>query len=177
VSARLLCLLALLLVACDRPPPVLGGGCVLNSDCADPLVCRLELCRRQCVSSRDCGAGLLCLNIGEAESGACQLPEERSCALTSDCTAGLACNFGTCTTACVEDRDCPPGAQCLTDDASGALACIEPQTDGCIYNSDCPAGFVCAPDQSCRVECREDRDCDAPRRCVGSFCVLPDASG
>lgn len=177
MSARLLFLLALLLVACDRPPPVLGGGCVLNSDCADPLVCRLELCRRQCVSSRDCGAGLLCLNIGEAESGACQLPEERSCALTSDCTAGLACNFGTCTTACVEDRDCPPGAQCLTDDASGALACIEPQTDGCIYNSDCPAGFVCAPDQSCRVECREDRDCDAPRRCVGSFCVLPDASG
>ena len=176
MSARLLCL-ALLLVACDRPPPVLGGGCVLNSDCADPLVCRLELCRRQCVSSRDCGAGLLCLNIGEAESGACQLPEERSCALTSDCTAGLACNFGTCTTACVEDRDCPPGAQCLTDDASGALACIEPLTDGCIYNSDCPAGFVCAPDQSCRVECREDRDCDAPRRCVGSFCVLPDASG
>ncbi|MEQ8455767.1 MAG: Dickkopf N-terminal cysteine-rich domain-containing protein [Sandaracinaceae bacterium] len=170
-------LTALLLCACDRPPPVMGSGCALNSDCAEPLICRLELCRRQCVASRDCGAGLLCLGIGEEEGGACQLPEERSCLLTSDCTPGLECNFGTCTTVCVEDRDCSPGAQCLTDPDTEALACIEPQTDGCIYNSDCPEGFVCGADQTCRIECREDRDCDAPRRCVESFCVLSDAGG
>ena len=152
------------LAGCERPHLNSGSECSLNSDCASPLICGLERCRRQCVDSRDCGAGLLCLAIGD-RGGACQLPAEAVCSLTSECTDGLMCRFGTCTTECAEDRDCPMGATCEHDDASGASACVEPVTELCIYNSDCPAPLVCGRDQRCRYECREDRDCPLSRYC------------
>lgn len=159
--------------ACDRPVFYVGEDCILNTDCVQPLVCRLDRCRLQCVDSRDCGAGLLCLQIGE-EGGVCQLPEEATCALASECTTGLDCRFGTCTTACVEDRDCGPGATCAADD--GATACHEPEVELCIYDSDCPFPNVCGPDQLCRLECLDDRDCMSPRCCnlANNLCVLPD---
>lgn len=160
------------LLGCDRPGLNTGGECTLNTDCADPLVCRLERCRRQCVDSRDCGAGLLCLHIGDL-GGACQLPDERTCTLTSDCREGLICRLGTCTTECAEDRDCAPGASCMVDEA-GDRACVEPVAELCVYDSDCPAPLVCTEEQRCELECAEDRDCAAPRVCVESVCQLPD---
>lgn len=165
-------LLALLFVAaaCERPGLRSGSECSLNSDCAEPLICGLERCRRQCVDSRDCGAGLRCLFVGSG--GACQLPEEASCTLTSQCGAGLECRFGTCTTACVTDRDCPPGASCSLDVASGENACEEPIAELCIYNSDCPVPLVCGPAQRCVLECETDRDCTSERRCVENLCEL-----
>jgi hypothetical protein len=87
-------------VACERPSLVIGGSCEINSDCAAPLVCVIDRCRRQCVDSRDCGAGLRCLvDDTSAVGGGCQLEHERECTLTSDCTIGLLCQTGTCTTA------------------------------------------------------------------------------
>lgn len=168
---------ALLALGCDRPALSSGADCVLNSDCAEPLVCRLERCRRQCVDSRDCSAGLRCLQLPDADEqlgGACQLPDESECTLTSECPDGLVCRLETCTTECVEDRDCPPGATCEPDE-SGANACVEPLAELCIYDSDCPAGHVCTDDQRCEVECVEGaRDCDPPRVCIRNVCQLPD---
>ena len=163
-------LLLVLASACTRPPATLGTECNLNSDCDAPLVCRLRRCRRQCVDSRDCGAGLRCLLLPE-EGGACQLPAEASCALSSECPSELVCSFGTCTTECVEDRDCPNGATCQGDGATNA--CVEPVAELCIYDSDCPEPFVCGHDQLCRLECAENRDCQAPRICVSNLCQLP----
>lgn len=177
----LLVVLIALLAGCDRPEGVRGRGCSLNTDCTEPLICGLARCRRQCLSSRDCPAGLRCLRlVSQQQGGACQLEEERACTLTSDCTLGLVCLFGTCTTACAEDRDCTRGAICQAVDG-GAPACDEPTAELCVYNSDCPAPFVCGPDQVCQPECREDRDCPVPRRCARSpteavgRCELPDA--
>lgn len=168
-------LLALLGAAmgCDRPELRTGAECSLNSDCAEPLVCGLERCRRQCVDSRDCGAGLRCLNVGSL-GGGCQLPDEAVCTLTSQCGPGLECRFGTCTTACVTDRDCPPGASCQFDAEAGANACVEPIAELCIYNSDCPEPLVCGRDQRCHRECVNDRDCTSERTCVENLCVLRD---
>ena len=158
--------------ACARPRLNTGEGCQLNTDCEDPLVCGLERCRRQCVDSRDCAAGLLCLAIGDL-GGVCQLPSEAACSLTSDCPEGLACVFGTCTTECLEDRDCPPGATCSLDDATGTTACVETIRELCIYDSDCLPPRVCTAEQICWWECIEDVDCENPRVCVANRCELP----
>src|SRR5262245_49515680 len=107
-SARTIVMFSLLL-ACDRPMLNIGSECMLNTDCGEPLVCTLDRCRRQCVTSRDCAAGLLCLRIAD-EGGVCQLPEEAMCTNNSDCPGSLACLFGTCTTECELDIDCPSGA-------------------------------------------------------------------
>lgn len=164
-----------LAIACDRPRFVAGEACEINSDCVDPLICSLGACRRQCVDSRDCGAGLTCL-MGEASSlgGGCQLEHERMCSLTSECGhSDLVCQNGTCTTPCLEDRDCPYGAQC-TRDEEGVLACYEETTELCVYPSDCPAPMICGFDQLCRLECLADRDCTRPRTCIANLCELPD---
>lgn len=175
--ALYLLLAATLLAGCDRPSPTIGVECTLNSDCGDPLVCRIERCRRQCVSSRDCGADLLCLMPSEL-GGVCQLPDERECALTSDCREPFVCRFGTCTTACEEDRDCASGARCEYDEEAEGNACTEPSRTACVYDSDCPAPYVCNDDQRCVYECVPEpdpyRDCVAPRVCVANRCVLPD---
>jgi len=161
----------LALVSCSRPELNLGESCSLNTDCPSPLVCRLEVCRRQCVDSRDCGAGLRCLRFDGAASGGCQLPEESHCTLSSDCPVPLVCRFGTCTTACATDRDCLDGATCVAA-MDGSAACDEPLSELCIYNSDCPEPYVCAPEQVCREQCREDRDCPNPRVCIDARCEL-----
>lgn len=171
---RALAIASLLCAAgCERPELASGAECTLNSDCAEPLVCGLERCRRQCVDSRDCGAGLRCLNIG-AMGGACQLPQESECTLTSQCGPRLECRFGTCTTACVDDRDCPPGASCQFDDETSANACVEPIAELCIYDSDCPEPLICGDDQRCRLECRNERDCPRNRTCIDNLCELID---
>ncbi|MCZ7677255.1 MAG: hypothetical protein M5U28_00090 [Sandaracinaceae bacterium] len=153
---------AVALLACDRPRFASGEACTLNTDCAEPLVCGLDRCRRQCDDSRDCAAGLRCLRDGPV--GVCQLPDESRCSLDSECMQGLVCRLGTCTTECREDRDCAPGAVCELD-ATGSRACVEPTAELCVYNSDCPEGLVCHADQVCRIECAGDVDCDPLRYC------------
>ncbi len=156
------------------PKSFLGDGCGRNSDCMDPLICEAGRCRRECIDSRECAAGLLCLQVAEGV-GVCQLPAETSCSLTSECEAGLVCNFGTCTTACVEDRDCGEGAQCKhedPEDPESPTACIEVLTEACIYNSDChdpetnPTFMICDERQRCRYECIDSNDCEPPDICM-----------
>jgi hypothetical protein len=142
----------------------LGAQCDLSSECEAPLVCRLERCRRQCVTSRDCGLGLRCLKAQDG-LGVCQLPEETSCILNSDCPESLVCPMMTeCTNACVQDRDCPPGSYC--DEPEGQPpACVEVATERCVYHSDCPEPFVCK-EELCTIECADNRDCGDGRVCV-----------
>jgi hypothetical protein len=176
---RFILVCVLLAVGCDRPSFNAGAMCQLNTDCAAPFVCQLDRCRRQCVDSRDCGAGLRCLALEGETGGACQLPEETGCALSSECPTGLVCSFGTCTTQCASNRDCASGAVCSRPDAGasdgGPAACMEAFTALCIYNSDCPEPQVCGADQLCRLECVVDRDCTPPRICLANRCTLYDA--
>ncbi|MDQ3035005.1 MAG: hypothetical protein M3Y87_21540 [Myxococcota bacterium] len=173
--ALVVTMLAMLALACERPRFVAGEGCEINSDCAAPLICAIGACRRQCITSRDCGAGLRCL-MGESTElgGGCQLEHERTCSLTSECaSADLVCQNGTCTTPCVADRDCPAGARCRRD-AMEILGCYEEMIEPCVYPSDCDAPLICGPDQMCRLECVGDRDCTTPRVCIANLCELPD---
>ena len=161
----------------DDPPRVVGETCELSSECDDPLVCRLDRCRRECVTFRDCAAGLRCVLDSDGR-GACLLPEELSCALTSECRErhpSLVCAEGVCTNECVEDRDCPSGAACIT--GADGNACVEPVTDLCVYDTECEPPYSCAEDQRCRLECVNDRDCQDPRVCVANLCQLPDGGG
>ena len=158
----------------ERASFTIGDECDLNSQCASPLVCRIGRCRIECKTDIDCGIGLACYfepDAGVEESGGCQLDDENECSLDSDCSAGLVCKFGTCTVACLDDRDCAPGSACV--EQNGAFACVS-TNDSCIYNSDCPEPLICGPEQSCRLECREDRDCVTPRTCdpLTFRCVL-----
>lgn len=158
---------AALLGACTaRPSFAPGDECELNSNCLHPLVCRLGRCRLECRGQRDCPAGLECVR-DERGLGACQLLDETGCTLSSDCPRHLVCHFGRCTNECEADRDCPPGARCLTDPAGGR-GCRDGATMECALNSDCApgSGLICAADGRCREACREDWDCSDERRCV-----------
>ncbi|HJL15522.1 MAG TPA: hypothetical protein RMH99_07705 [Sandaracinaceae bacterium LLY-WYZ-13_1] len=143
----------------------LGERCERTGDCEAPLVCRLETCRAECVTSTDCAAGLTCVVVdGE---GACLLREETDCALPSDCPAPLVCDDGRCTNECADDRDCPAGASCV------AGGCSETGLERCLDDSDCPSPEVCGPDRRCRPACVDD--CAPGETCRDGDCQPTDA--
>ena len=142
----------------------LGGQCELSSECQAPLVCRLERCRRECISTRDCALGLRCVKA-EDGLGVCQLPEERTCALDSECVPPLVCRTESCVNDCADDRDCPAAQRCDAETSS----CVEINESLCTYHSDCPEPYVCNARQQCQVECAEDRDCGS------SLCIPHEA--
>ena len=140
-----------------------GARCERNSECAAPLVCRLDRCRRECNTTRDCPAGLACVLDGQG-IGACQVSADKSCARQSDCPDPLVCRFTQCTNACNTDVDCPAGSFCMTDPSGNA--CIDPSGKPCVHHEECSAaGQTCALDGRCRDECVNHRDCR-----FGSFC-------
>ncbi len=175
----------LLLAGCLPSPYGLSQGeeCELNSECDAPLVCRIGYCRRECSTSRDCAAGIDCVEDNSGY-GACQLPRETSCVLDSDCPQSLVCTMGECTNECAcpdgePCADCPPGATCVGR-SDGSRACLDPSTRSCVWNSDCAATdneFVCAFDQRCRIECRAgEEDCRFGDVCVSLTFVEGDAT-
>lgn len=163
---------ALVLCGCElETPKAVGEECSVNSDCDAPLVCRVNRCRTECATSRDCALGLDCV-LDEFRLGGCQVNDETVCMINSDCTQGLVCResraapdgFGRCVNECSSGRDCAPGQICcpsadetLCPEATAELppACIELDQDTCVYNEDCSEDRVCASDGRCRLECRE----------------------
>ncbi len=167
--------LGLALAGCsERPVLRTGEGCALNSDCESPLVCRLERCRRECASNRDCDIGSSCV-FDEDGLGSCTVESEGTCTLTSECPEPLVCRFGRCTNECEADDDCPAGSACETRD--GERGCFDPAEEDCTLHSDCAETQMCAVDGRCREQCREDRDCRGDERCTGEpgerVCVSP----
>ena len=164
---RNLAVLAVLFASgCVEPRETLGGQCELSSDCDAPLVCRLERCRKECLTSRDCALGLRCL-VANDGLGVCQLPEEATCDLDSDCIDPLVCISEGCTNECASERDCVPGASCIEG------RCVEPVPDLCLYPSDCPFPLVCGDNRLCQVECATDLDC---RRLGDTHACFPHAT-
>jgi len=147
----------------ERTTFTVGGACQLTSQCQSPLVCRLDRCRVDCVATRDCAAGLICLKEPGSEVGGCQIDDEGTCTSAADCAEPLVCRFETCTTECLNDTDCLAGASCRVEADAGV--CFDESRNECVFNSDCPDGSVCGASQVCYVECYEDRDCAAPRTC------------
>jgi alpha-tubulin suppressor-like RCC1 family protein len=158
---------------CTVPRRSIGQQCEIDSDCQAPLVCGFGRCRRACDVDRDCVPPAYCVVDPETGLGSCALDDELRCALDSDCAEGLVCRLGTCTTACADDRDCPPGTRCNRTQGETPF-CEAAASKGCLYDGDCPDGLVCGADRRCRYECFLSSECAGGGRCVDNRCVVPD---
>ena len=134
----------------------LSAGCVINTDCEDPLVCAFRRCHNECETSRDCTEGQRCV-ASDRPFRVCQLDDETNCERNSDCAFGMVCGVdGECRDQCGTSRDCIPGQVCT----AGSCADEEELVDGklpievnlddpvsanrpCLYHSDCDAPLVC----------------------------------
>jgi hypothetical protein len=105
-------------------PGALADDCVINRDCASPLLCAFGRCHVQCDSSRDCEAGQRCI-VNDRPYDVCQLVDERSCADARDCPDLQICGAdGECRDRCQTDSDCVVGEACDLG------VCLEPGTSG-----------------------------------------------
>src|SRR5882672_896585 len=110
----LLCVVAVL-VACssDEPGRAVSEACVINTDCASPLVCAFRKCHVACKDYRDCAPGQRCM-ASDRPFHVCQLDDERGCSFNSQCPQGQVCGVdGQCRDQCAADRDCLFGQSCV----------------------------------------------------------------
>ncbi len=153
-----LLLLAVLAAACTGRKP-LGDQCSLNTDCADPLVCRLARCRNWCAGDRDCPLGTYCA-VDNDGLGACLLPEESTCDPTGEgnpCPSDLACSpAGLCLSACSGEGECLETGACV----GGFCVDVTTGPDGRVTFGDAGApadGQICELVERCNGM---DDDCD-----------------
>src|SRR5262249_37191737 len=159
----------------------LAAGCLVNSDCHDPLVCAFRTCHNACVATRDCPKGLRCV-ASDRPYHVCQLLSERNCTYNTDCFEGQACGVdGQCRDQCNATSDCLAEQACVSGTCAdtselhdGGLTPVvksdAPSTgQACSYNSQCPARLVCRAG-ACQLECLSSIDCKSGRECVGNRC-------
>jgi hypothetical protein len=177
----LLCLAALMLVACadsePTPPPDAGvptQACERREDCADGQICALEGYCTACVSDGQCRLREVC----EPEARVCtwRTGWGAECTRNAECAAGAWCHQGLCrpraaVTLCPSGTSdtCPTGQRChLTN-----LVCEEDL--GCLEDADCGPEEVCNPGlHACVPRCTEATAptvCASTERCVSSRCV------
>jgi alpha-tubulin suppressor-like RCC1 family protein len=101
-----------------------------------------------------CASLLVACEQGASISSPCTRP--------SDCASPLVCRFGRCRVGCVDNRDCPLGAQCFLD-PSGAGACQLDQDRSC--GGGCPLGLSCLEETCVRV-CTSAADCPSDGACA-----------
>jgi hypothetical protein len=165
VHPSVLCFILVLGYACgdelSRDP--VGAQCAINGDCDAPLVCRLERCRVECATTRDCHSTRCVLD--EERIGACTVDAEDDCALDSDCPGTLVCRSARCVNQCTPvvagmpgpSRDCAAGSLCTPAD-DGTWVCVETAAGQCTFDRDCEEPLVCRSG-ACREECHGLRDC------------------
>jgi hypothetical protein len=157
----------------------LGGTCVQNSDCNNPLACKFATCHQQCVQSRDCPTGQQCVAAADG-SGVCVEP---ACGANGKaCPSPLVCVSNTCVNVCPSGL-CPLATQtCISgtcqdtqvagnDGAAGAGVGV-----ACTLSSDCASSLLCKFG-SCHQACASSTDCASGGRCVTAngvaVCQIP----
>lgn len=173
-----------LYVGCGSDDPVtkpLGEGCLVATDCTNPLVCAFRRCHAQCLADRDCPAGQHCVGADAPRTGVCLLDDESNCSRHSDCPAPLVCGRRLrCEPQCQSDRDCIKDQVCSLGTCTDPVNAPEAGAPGggkldetCVHTSDCNAPLVCKGG-FCIVECISDRDCAAGLACSAEgVCRLP----
>jgi len=115
-----ICLTAIVVASCSGSSKKLdlGGQCVHNSDCNDPLSCQFATCHQQCVVSRDCLTGQQCV-AGADGLGVCQTLTEAACGTGKQvCGGSLVCYANsTCVNACPTTGKCPLTSQTCVNNA------------------------------------------------------------
>lgn len=171
----------------------LGGSCLLNSDCNEPLSCSFGRCHTTCVETRDCPLGQSCVKT--PQGGVCQLPVEADCHSTS-CVGGLVCAVDyRCRSVCQAATDCTGGQVCVTNvcadttdlDANGKLpqkaptgvdgggADDGPDVASGIGYLDTPAAVCPTGDELC--PCYGNNTCNEGLICASHLCVRPSVTG
>jgi hypothetical protein len=144
-----------------------GSECMLDSDCLEDGVCRLNE-----EGTRTCqllgGMGDYCDQESDCDNG-------RECSVDGACL-GLSSESG-----CWDDALCPEGTVCRDD--GGVDACLEPAVDSgsaCQEEPDCGDGLVCV-DQVCLAEdgyeCVDAEDCSGESVCYSGYCTAPVPEG
>jgi hypothetical protein len=104
----------------------IGAPCNETSECREPYVCQLGVCRSECDVDRDCPNGS-CLVVDE-DTRVCTTNREVGCepGTTEDCPSGFECGAdGVCRNrcdsahVCLADRVCSAGT-CFSDPVEGA---------------------------------------------------------
>lgn len=158
----------------------LSQECLVNSDCAAPLMCVFERCHVECVTTKDCDGTQRCVGALEPER-VCQLEQESTCKTSADCAGGFVCSQdGACRDVCASDAECVGEQSCTKGvcaelaelDDNGELPRVLAQQD-CRLGSDCDAGSICLQGV-CSPQCRSDRDCAAGETCADGTCQAPE---
>jgi hypothetical protein len=153
----------------------LGGHCVQNSDCNNPLACKFQACHTQCVQSRDCPTGQQCVAADDG-SGVCQTQAEAACGANGTaCASPLACVSNTCVNVCtgtgtcaLPHQTCIGGVVCVDNTALASDAGAGLGLGGqCIQNSDCNNPLACKF-ATCHQQCAQSRDCPTGQQCVAA---------
>lgn len=101
--------------------PVEGEGCLLNSDCGNPLACSFRRCHQACREDRDCPLGVHCRPSEMPGANVCLLDDERGCAGGRSCPGALQCaDDEVCRTACAASN------ACLADQVCSQGFCANP---------------------------------------------------
>jgi hypothetical protein len=153
----------------------LGGGCIQNSDCNNPLSCKFASCHQQCVQSRDCPIGQQCVAADDG-MGVCQTLVEAACgASTTSCILPLVCVNSTCVNVCtpagtcaLPHQTCIGGVVCVDNTAVASDAGAGFNLGGqCVQNSDCKNPLACKF-ATCHQQCAQSRDCPTGQQCVAA---------
>lgn len=177
----------ILALACssDEPPLAdLAQGCLVNTDCSNPLVCAFRRCHNACETTRDCQPPLRCV-ASDRPFHVCQLESERACLYNSDCPKGQTCaSDAQCRDQCQGDSDCLAYQTCVSgscaeqDELKDGGLPVVPKDAGpstgqpCSYNSECPDRLICRSGL-CQLECLSSLDCSDGRQCVDNRCQVP----
>jgi len=99
----------------------LGGTCILNSDCNEPLLCKFGACHKACVRSVDCESGGRCVTVDGV--AVCQTQAESACSANGTCSGGLVCRTvdNTCRTPCSPTND----TSCVAGQTCNGTVCLE----------------------------------------------------
>lgn len=175
-------------------PPVEGGECGSDADCATTDLCTATLPgdEADCLVSLECANAEPDAGCDEACYGHCI--SRPSCVDDGDCEVTERCDGEVCLPIgdCDADSDCPTTAACIAgvctdngdctadDDCDGSQSCVD---GDCVRNDDCSADVDCPADQRCvegvclrRPACLADDECAFDERCDlsndGGTCVV-----
>jgi hypothetical protein len=170
----------LLVVGCNRPLPLGGGGdggsgdlssgcgkscCKSNQDCSAGGTAQDEECLAptEFAGCGDVAGGVMCFSDSDCagDAGGMNLPpNEYGGPICDDPTHYQMCGglyLKLCISGCARDGDCVGGRIC-----DSTQHCVFPP---CSSDGDCPANFNCGGTRCQRKSCLNDGDCG------GGFCV------